>query len=135
MQYCLKDFGKALGLTDTLSFTDGLLTLRDDEGVHWMLQCPDDAGLLVVYSPLTAWGDASQQEAENWLRLNSRFDILRGAWVGLHPENQIFCLFASIPLSILTGPLLYNLFMNLQEVRATLALRLNQPGYGFASSA
>jgi hypothetical protein len=135
IHYCLQDFGKALGLTETLQLADGVLTLRDEKGNHWILQCPEAAELLVVYSPFLAWNPSCPQDTENWLRLNSRFDILRGASIGLHPEHEVFCLFASVPLAVLTGQMLYTLFINLREVRADLAVRLHQPRYGLDSHA
>lgn len=123
VDYCVRDLGHALGLGDNLALANGVAAIQDAEGSLWILQAPPDGTLLILCSPLATLIDAGQERLESWLRLNSRFDILHGAWIGLDAQGWELCLLASIPLSVLTSQLLYNLFINLYNVRADLAAR------------
>lgn len=110
-------FGQLTGVS--LDLTQGAARLDIGTQGPWWLEADSAYRVLTIYHTL---GAARQEDYGHWLALNSRLDLLGGAWLAHHQPSDTTRLCLLQEVARLDGEGLVNLLDNLQQVRAALPM-------------
>lgn len=94
----LQDLSKRIHVP--LSMVDGALILSTEDGDKVWLEVPPEGALIVIHCSLkesVTDHTLSLSEMQSILKLNSKLNVLKGAWIAMHSETNTLRLCASVP--------------------------------------
>ncbi|WP_186332417.1 type III secretion system chaperone [Bordetella genomosp. 13] len=100
-----------------LHSTDGASAFLDTQGAYWQLSLGQGSDLLAITCSLGALSGWPDGAALRLLELNTRFDVLRGASLGVDALTQDVRLMLLLPMAGLDATLLENALLNVMAVR------------------
>lgn len=123
------ELGEKMGIP--LSVKQGATVLTDNTGREFWLEAPEDSQLIIMHTSLEQYTVSRADEIDKlkWLALNSRPDLMCGAWIGTDAQTDTVRLFVSAPVAFIDTATLEIILSNLFELSRKIPEHLEFVNY------
>ena len=98
-----------------ISVNQGASIITTQGGDEFWLEAPEESALIVVHTSIfdnLASSASSIMQLQNYIQLNSKTSVFKGAWLGIHDDTSTLRLCVTIPKSFVDASTLENIFEN-----------------------
>lgn len=114
------ELGLSTGLS--LSISEGATILTGQDGHEYWIESTEGSELIIMH---TSIGDdisssSTLEETLRLLALNTKVELMKGAWLGIHPGTKTLRLCVAAPIDFVDANILVTLLGNLLELASTI---------------